>query len=173
MDKPHHVYKLQKALYGLKQAPRAWYERLSTFLVARGYNRGNVDPTLFTRRSGKDILVAQVYVDDIIFGSTNYVYCSEFSELMKGEFEMSLMGELTFFLGLQVRQLKEGLHVSQTKYTLDLLKKYGYEKVKSLPTPMSSSIKLDSDESGKPVDPTLYRGMIGSLLYLCASRPDI
>ena len=142
-------------------------------MVARGYNRGNVDPTLFTRRSGEDILVAQVYVDDIIFGSTNNAYCSKFSDLMQGEFEMSLMGELTFFLGLQVKQLKEGLHVNQTKYTLDLLKKYEYEKVKLLPTPMSSSIKLDSDESGKSFDPTLYRGMIGSLLYLCASRLDI
>ena len=100
MDKSHHVYKLQKVLYGLKQAPRAWYERLSTFLVARGYSRGNVDPTLFTWRSSEDILVAQVYVDDIIFGSTNNAYCSESSDLMQGEFEMSLMGELTFFLGL-------------------------------------------------------------------------
>ena len=112
MDKFHHVYKLQKSLYGLKQEPRAWYERLSTFLVAKGYCRGNVDPTLFTRRSGKDILVAQIYVDDIIFDSTNNAFCSEFFDLMQGEFEMNLTGELTFFFGLQVKQLKEGMHVS-------------------------------------------------------------
>ena len=98
--------------------------------------------------------MAQVYVDNIIFGSTNNAYCSEFSDIMQGEFEMSLMGELTFFLGLQVKKLKEGMHISQTKYALDLFKKYRYEKVKSLSTPMSSSIEIDSDESGKPIDPT-------------------
>ena len=93
----------KKKFYGLKQAPRAWYERLSTFLVKKGYHKGNVDSTLFIRNSGKDILVVQVYVDDIIFGSIDVVLCDEFSNLMQGEFEMSLMEELTFFLRLQVK----------------------------------------------------------------------
>ena len=115
----------------------------------------------------------QIYVDDIIFGATNPSLCEEFAASMEGEFEMSLMGELTFFLGLQVKQTKEGIFINQTKYTLELLKKYNFESVKPSATPMAISTKLDKDEQGKSIDPKLYRGMIGSLLYLTACRPDI
>ncbi|WP_374695330.1 reverse transcriptase domain-containing protein [Areca yellow leaf disease phytoplasma] len=101
---PNHVFKLNKALYGLKQAPRAWYDRLSTFLLENDFTRGNVDKTLFIKKkSNNDILVVQIYVDDIIFGATNETLCEEFAKLMQGEFEMSLMGELNYFLGLQVK----------------------------------------------------------------------
>ena len=93
--KPNHVYKLSKALYGLKQAPRAWYERLSDFLVSKGFKIGKVSNALFT--------VCQIYVDDIIFGSTNPSFCEEFSDMMSREFEMSMIGELSFFLGLQIK----------------------------------------------------------------------
>nr|GEX58748.1 retrovirus-related Pol polyprotein from transposon TNT 1-94 [Tanacetum cinerariifolium] len=103
-DHPSHVYKLKKALYGLKQAPRAWYNELSTFLLQNGFSKGTIDPTLFTRHFDDDILVVQVYVDDIIFGSTDPRYATLFSNLMKSRFEMSTMGEMTFFLGLQVNQ---------------------------------------------------------------------
>nr|GEX47070.1 retrovirus-related Pol polyprotein from transposon TNT 1-94 [Tanacetum cinerariifolium] len=103
-DYPSHVYKLKKALYGLKQAPRAWYDELFTFLLQNGFSKGTIDPTLFTRRFDDDILVVQVYVDDIIFGSTNPRYATLFSDLMTSRFEMSMMGEMTFFLGLQVNQ---------------------------------------------------------------------
>jgi len=119
---PDHVYKLKRALYRLKQAPRAWYERLSKFLLEKGFSRGNVDNTLFSKCKGKDILLVQVYVDDIIFGSTNDTMCQEFSKLMQGEFEMSLMGELTFFLGLQIKQTRDRIFLTQTKYALELLK---------------------------------------------------
>src|SRR5262249_21602529 len=108
----NHVFKLQKALYGLKQAPRAWCGRLRTFLISKGFRRGNVDTTLFINFHDKDTLVVQIYVDDIIFGATNVSLCEEFSKLMQGEFEMSLMGELNFFLGLQVKQLKEGIFIN-------------------------------------------------------------
>jgi len=113
---PDHVYKLKKSLYGLKQAPRAWYDRLSNFLIKNDFKRGQVDTTLFRRTLEKDILLVQIYVDDIIFGSTNASLCKEFSKLMQDEFEMSMMGELKFFLGIQVNQCKDGVYVHQTKY---------------------------------------------------------
>ncbi|PKA49890.1 Retrovirus-related Pol polyprotein from transposon TNT 1-94 [Apostasia shenzhenica] len=168
-----HVFKLKKALYGLKQAHRAWYERLSKFLVDNGFIKGQVDTTLFTRRYDENFIVVQIYVDDIIFGATNEILCEEFSKCMSKEFEMSMMGELNFFLGLQIKQLSEGIFICQSKYTRELLKKFGMDKSKQIGTPMSSSTKLDKDEKGKTVDEKLYRGMIGSLLYLTASRPDI
>ncbi|KAJ4805895.1 Pol [Rhynchospora pubera] len=171
--KPDHVYKLHKALYGLKQAPRAWYGRLCTFLLDNGFSRGKMDTTLFTKKRDDHLLLVQIYVDGIIFGSTNATLAQEFSSLMSSEFEMSMMGELTFFLGLQIKQLKDGIFVNQVKYAKELVKKFGVEDSKSLDTPMGKSANIDADEKGKPMDITLYRGMIGSLLYLTASRPDI
>ena len=170
---PNYVFKLKKALYGLKQAPRAWYDRLSKFLLQNGFSIGKVDTTLFTKTKGVDLIIVQIYVDDIIFGSTNVSLCEEFSKCMHSEFEMSMMGELNYFLGLQIKQTKEGIFINQAKYVKDLLKKFDFEGMKPLSTPMSSSIKIDKDENGKAVDITKYRGMIGSLLYLTASRPDI
>lgn len=170
---PNHVYKLKKALYGLKRAPRAWYDRLSTFLISNGFSMGKAHNTLFIKRKSKDIIIVQIYVDDIIFGATNDVLCEEFSECMHSEFEMSMMSELNFFLGLQIKQQSNGIFISQSKYIKDLLQKFDLGNTKSMKTPMSSSIKMDKDENGKDVDITKYRGMIGSLLYLTASRPDI
>ncbi|KAJ9548567.1 hypothetical protein OSB04_021110 [Centaurea solstitialis] len=170
---PEHVYVLDKALYGLKQAPRAWYETLSIYLLGFGYKKGTVDPTLFLRRSGNHLTVVQIYVDDIIFASTNPESCTEFEQIMKSRFQMSMMGELTFFLGLQVRQTPQGIFINQSKYTLDILKRFDFTGPKSASTPMSTSFQLDADTSGNPVDQKVYRAIIGSLLYLTASRPDI
>jgi hypothetical protein len=170
---PDHVYKLDKALYGLKQAPRAWYDCLRDFLLKQGFEIGKADLTLFTRKVNKDIFVCQIYVDDIIFGSTNVAFCEEFSRIMTNRFEMSMMGELKFFLGFQIKQLKDGTFISQTKYTQDMLKKFDMEKAKPIKTPMPTNGHLDLNEDGKAVDQKVYRSMIGSLLYLCASRPDI
>ena len=114
---PNHVYRLSKALYGLKQAPRAWYERLRDFLIEKGFTIGKVDTTLFTKKLSGHIFICQVYVDDIIFGSSNEESCNEFGELMSKEFEMSMIGELTFFLGFQVKQMREWIFISQEKYT--------------------------------------------------------
>ncbi|KAK8916909.1 hypothetical protein KSP39_PZI022417 [Platanthera zijinensis] len=110
--KPDFIYKLRKALYGLKQAPRAWYETLSTFLIENKFSRGKIDKTLFLRESKGKIILVQIYVDDIIFGSTENNLCKKFAKLMQGKFEMSSMGELKFFLGLQVRQTDDGLSIS-------------------------------------------------------------
>ncbi|KAK6153486.1 hypothetical protein DH2020_013125 [Rehmannia glutinosa] len=167
------VYKLNKALYGLKQAPRAWYDTLSQFLIENGFTKGKVDRTLFRIQDGESILLVQIYVDDIIFGSTNKELCGKFSNLMQGKFEMSMMGELTFFLGLQVKQLKDGTFISQTKYTRNLMKKFGMEEKSSVKISMNTSVKMDMDADGKAVDQTRYRTLIGSLLYLTTSRPDI
>jgi hypothetical protein len=170
---PNHVYKLHKALYGLKQPPRAWYECLRDFLIENGFRIGMVDSTLLTRKMGKDLFVCQIYVDDIIFGSTNASFCEEFSKIMTNRFEMSMMRELKYFLGFQIKQLEDSMLISQTKYTFDLLKKFGMDKAKPIKTPMGTNGHLDLDMGGKSVDQKVYHSMIGSLLYLCASRPDI
>ncbi|GJS22121.1 putative ribonuclease H-like domain-containing protein [Tanacetum coccineum] len=147
---PKKVYKVVKALYGLHQAPRAWYATLSTFLLKSGYRRGTIDKTLFIKKDKNDIMLVQVYVDDIIFGSTKRSWCDEFEALMKSRFQMSSMGELTFFLGLQVKQKED-----------DCL------------NPIETPKPLTKDEEADDVNIHLYRSMIGSLMYLTASRPDI
>ena len=118
-------------------------------------------------------MLVQIYVDDIVFDSTNPSLCEEFSKCLHNEFEMSMMGELNFFLGLQIKQLKDGIFINQEKYTKDLLKRFKFNEGKIAKTPMSTSTKLDNDEKGKWVDIKSYLGMIGSLLYLTTSRPDI
>ncbi|GJU76519.1 putative ribonuclease H-like domain-containing protein [Tanacetum coccineum] len=170
---PKHVYRVVKALYGLHQAPRAWYARLSTFLLKHNYRRGSIDKTLFIKKNSRDIILVQVYVDDIIFGSTNKAWCDEFEVLMKGEFEMSVMGELTFFLGLQVIQKSNGIFISQDKYVQDMLTKFDMVNVRSATTPFEATNPKSKDEPDEAVNVHLYRSMIGSLMYLTASRPDI
>ncbi|WVZ71265.1 hypothetical protein U9M48_019873 [Paspalum notatum var. saurae] len=145
-NNPNHVYRLSKALYGLKQAPRAWYERLMDFLIEKGFKIGRVDTTLFTKKTDNDLFVCQVYVDNIIFGSTNEEYCKEYGKIMAKE--LSMIGELTFFLGFQIKQLKEGILIYQEKYTRDLLKRFKMDDCKPIDTPMSTNTKLDIDESG-------------------------
>ncbi|WVZ57835.1 LOW QUALITY PROTEIN: hypothetical protein U9M48_008174 [Paspalum notatum var. saurae] len=168
---PDWVYKLRKALYGLKQAPRAWYARLKSFLLKSGFVMGSVDKTLFLLSRGSDTLI--IYVDDIIFGGSSHVLVSSFAEQMSIEFEMSLMGELQFFLGLQIKQGPEGTFVLQAKYTKDILKKFDMGDSKPMTTPMSTNTALDADEDGEAVDQKEFRGMIGSLLYLTVTRPNI
>ncbi|GKD75507.1 putative ribonuclease H-like domain-containing protein, partial [Tanacetum coccineum] len=170
---PNKVYKVEKALYGLHQAPRAWYETLSTYLLENGFRRGTIDKTLFIKKIKNDILLVQVYVDDIIFGSTKKSLSTEFEQLMHKRFQMSSMGELTFFLGLQVEQRKDGIFLSQDKYVCDILKKFGFSSVKTASTPMETHKPLSKDADGTDVDVHLYRSMIGSLMYLTSSRPDI
>ncbi|GKB36064.1 retrovirus-related pol polyprotein from transposon TNT 1-94, partial [Tanacetum coccineum] len=172
-DHPEKVYCLRKALYGLKQAPRAWYDELSKFLMSKGFTKGTIDPTLFTIRYGEDILLVQIYIDDIIFGSTNPKFSKRFEKLMHSRFEMSLIGEMKFFLGLQIHQSPRGIFINQAKYALEILKKHGMEKCDCIGTPMATKPKLDADLSGKLVDQTDYHSKIGSLMYLTSSRPDI
>jgi hypothetical protein len=170
---PHKVYRLRKVLYRLKQAPRAWYGRLRGFLFNKGFDMGKVDKTLFLLRQGDDILIVQVYVDDIVFGGSSHSSIVKFAEDMSKEFAMSIMGELQFFLGLQIKQAKEGTFVQQAKYTKDILKKFKMDESKPMLTPMSTTTALNADEDAKPVDQKEYRSMIGSLMYLTATRLDI
>nr|GEX12533.1 copia protein [Tanacetum cinerariifolium] len=149
-DHPKKVYRLRKALYGLKQAPRPWYDELSKFLTSKGFTKGSIDPTLFTIRYGEDILLVQIYVDDIIFGFTNPKYIKRFEKLMHSRFEMSLMGEMKFFLGLQIHQSPRGIFINQAKYALKILHKHGMEKGQRIGTPMAMKPKLDADLSGNP-----------------------
>ncbi|GJV97125.1 putative ribonuclease H-like domain-containing protein [Tanacetum coccineum] len=170
---PNKVYKVVKALYGLHQAPRAWYETLSSFLLENGFRRGTIDKTLFIKKNKSDIMLVQVYVDDIIFGSTKKSMCTEFKEVMHKRFQMSSMGELTFFLGLQVKQQPDGIFISQDKYVADILKKFDFCSIKTATTPIESNKPLVKDKDGVEVDVHEYRSMISSLMYLTASRPDI
>ena len=144
--------------------PRAWYATLSTFLLDNGFRRGTIDKTLFIKQDKKDIMLVQVYVDDIIFGSTKHTWCEDFEELMKSRFQMSSMGELTFFLGLQVQQRKDGIFISQDQYVGDVLKKFGFENVKTSITPIENNKGLGKDAEADDVDVHHYRSMIGSLI---------
>nr|GEW21832.1 hypothetical protein [Tanacetum cinerariifolium] len=170
---PKKVYKVVKALYGLHQAPRAWYATLSTFLLKHGHRRGTIDKTLFLKKNNKDIILVQVYVDDIIFGSTKKAWCDEFEALMKGEFQMSAMGELTFFLDLQVQQRPDGIFIHQDKYVQEILNKFDLGSIRTETTPYEAPKPKSKNESDSAVNVHLYRSMIGSLMYLTASRPDI
>ena len=128
---------------------------------------------LFLPRRLADLFVLQIYIDDIIFGSTNQNFCEEFRKMMANEFEMFTIGELSYFLGLQIKQLENGAFVSQGKYIKDMIKKFGMSNSKAISTPMGTNGNLDSDASGNMVNQKLYRSMIGSLLYVTASRPDV
>ncbi|KAJ9544245.1 hypothetical protein OSB04_023952 [Centaurea solstitialis] len=172
-EHPDYVYVLDKALYGLKQAPRAWYEELSKHLLSKGFKKGSVDSTLFLMKEGDHIVVIQIYVDDIIFRSTSRELCKKFETIMIEEFKMSMMGEINFFLGLQVRQFSDDIFINQSKYISDLLKKYDMSGCNSIGTPMATGNSLGPDHEGKDVDLRNYRSMVGSLIYLTASRPDI
>ncbi|XP_071727380.1 uncharacterized mitochondrial protein AtMg00810-like [Rutidosis leptorrhynchoides] len=134
---------------------------------------GKIDNTFFIKRLGKDLVIVQIYVDDIVFGSTNESLSNDFSKLMHDEFEMSMMGELMFFLGLQIKKLEDGTFINQQKYIHEMIKKFGMENSKPMATPVATNVKLTLEGEGKSFDSTKYRGMIGSLLYLKASRPDI
>nr|CAE04585.2 OSJNBb0006N15.2 [Oryza sativa Japonica Group] len=156
-DFPNHVFKLSKALYGLKQAPRAWYDRLKNFFLAKGFTMGKVDKTLFVLKHGDNQLFVQIYVDDIIFGCSTHALVVDFAETMRREFEMSMMGELSYFLGLQIKQTPQGTFVHQTKYTKDLLRRFKMENCKPISTPIGSTAVLDPDEDGETVDQKEYR----------------
>jgi hypothetical protein len=149
---PHKVYMLRKVLYGMKQAPRAWHGGLRGFLFSKGFEMDKVDKTLFLLRQSDDILIVQVYMDDIFFSGSSHSLVARFAEDMSKEFEMSMMGKLQFFLGLQIKQAKEGTFVHQAKYTNDILKKFKMDNSKPLSTPMSTTTTLDADEDGEPVD---------------------
>nr|GFA98469.1 retrovirus-related Pol polyprotein from transposon TNT 1-94 [Tanacetum cinerariifolium] len=169
---PDKVYRLKKALYGLKQAPMAWYDELSNFLVSKGFSKGSINPTLFITKHRGDIFLVQIYVDDVIFSSTNSKLSKQFEKLMHSKFEISMMGELKFFLGIQINQSPRGIFINQAKYAQEILIKHGMTSCDSVGTQMATK-HLDADLSGTPVDQTKYHSMVGALMYLTASRPYI
>ncbi|GJY63081.1 retrovirus-related pol polyprotein from transposon TNT 1-94 [Tanacetum coccineum] len=156
-DNPSHVYTLKKAMYGLKQASRAWYDMLPSFLISQHFSKGAVDLTLFIRKAGNDLLLVQNYVDDIIFASTNTAVCNEFVYSMTTKFKMSMMGQMSFFLGLQISQSSRGIFLNQSKYASGIIKKYDLLTSDSVDIPMVEKNKLDEDLQGIPIDATLYR----------------
>ncbi|GJU74894.1 retrovirus-related pol polyprotein from transposon TNT 1-94 [Tanacetum coccineum] len=149
-------------------APRAWYDMLSSFLLSQDFSKGSVDPTLFICREGKELLLLQIYVDDIIFAASTPELCDLFAKIMSSKFKMSMMGKISFFLGLQISQSPRGIFINQSKYALESLKKYGFDTCDPVDTPMVEKSKLDEDKEGKAIDPSYYRGMIDTLLYLTA-----
>ncbi|CAM8920413.1 unnamed protein product [Rhodiola kirilowii] len=175
-EDPHHldhVYQFKKALYGLKQALRAWYERLTVFLIDHGYVRGGVDKTLFVKHTRSHFIFAQIYVDDNVCGSNAQKLVDQFVEQMQSESKMSMVGEMTYFLGLQVKRKADGIFISQNKYARNSIKKFRLEKASHKRTHAATHVKITKDKAGTSVDQTLHRSMIGSLLYLTASGPDI
>nr|GEV64460.1 hypothetical protein [Tanacetum cinerariifolium] len=170
---PNNVYKVEKALYGLHQDPKAWYETLSTYLLETGFRRGTIDKTLFIKTDIGDILLVQVYVDDIIFGSTKKSLCDKFEQMMHKRFQMSYMGKLTFFIGLQVKQKDDGIFISQDKYVADILKKFVFSSLKMASTSIETHKALLKDEEAQDVNVYLNKSMIRSLMYLTASRHNI
>ncbi|GJW28302.1 putative ribonuclease H-like domain-containing protein [Tanacetum coccineum] len=165
---------IEKALFGLHQAPRAWYETLFTYLLENRFRRGTIDKIVFIKKDKGDILLVQVYVDDIIFGSTKKFLCVEFEQMMHKRFLMSFYGGLlTFFLGLQVKQKDDGIFISQDKYVADILKKFDFVTMKTASPPIETNKALLKDEEAEDVDVHLYKSMIRSLMYLTAERPDI
>ncbi|KAG7528122.1 GAG-pre-integrase domain [Arabidopsis thaliana x Arabidopsis arenosa] len=175
-EAPGKVLKLNKAIYGLKQSPRAWYHKLSTTLLGRGFKRSEADHTLFTLPSQEGIVVILVYVDDIIISGNDKVGIQDTKDFLKSVFDIKDLGELKYFLGIEVCRSKEGLFLSQRKYTLDLLDEVGKLGAKPAKTPLEDDYKArrKGEHDNKPFeDPTKYRRLVGKLIYLTITRPDI
>jgi hypothetical protein len=167
-----HVCRLKKALYGLKQAPRAWYEKMDGFLMSLGFNKSTADPNLYYHIDGNECLILVLYVDDLFLtGSERLI--AECKQALTAKFEMKDLGLMHYFLGLEVWQRKDEIFLSQGKYTMEILKKFKMTDCKSMPTPMVMDLKKMSDTDSGDVDPHLYRQLIGSLMYLVNTRPDI
>lgn len=167
------VCKLKKELYGLKQDPRAWYARLDHYIKQQGFKKGVAGSNLYIKTDEDKLLVTLIYVDDLIFARNNDEVSHEFSQNMSKEFEMSMIGELSYFLGLQVSQTTTGMFIYQAKYLKYMLKRYGMENCAPMSTPMTTSCKLSKNDDSPLVDATHYRSIIGALLYLTTTRTDI
>ncbi|KAL0441848.1 UNVERIFIED_CONTAM: Retrovirus-related Pol polyprotein from transposon RE2 [Sesamum radiatum] len=167
------VLRLKKALYGLKQAPRAWYSRIDKYFMDRGFRRSLSEPTLYIKSQGNDTLIVSLYVDDLIYTGNNEKMIQVFKEDMMKTFEMSDLGLMHFFLGIEINQEKEGIFYMSRKYTETLLKKFKMESCKTVTTPLVTGEKYQKEDGSQKVDGSMYRSLIGSLLYLTATRPDI
>ena len=165
---------MKKALYGLKQAPRVWYTRIDTYFIEHGFLRCPYEHTLYIKFNPEgDVLIVCLYVDDLIFTGNNPKLISEFREAMISQFEMTDLGLMSYFLGIEVHQLDDGIFISQRKYASDILKKFKMDVTKPMITPIEEKLKLTKDGTGDFVDATYFRRLVGSLRYLTSTRPDI
>jgi hypothetical protein len=162
-ENTNYVCKLKKALYGLKQAPREWYSRLDKYIQHAMFRKGSAENNLYIKVSQDNILLIEVYVDGIIFGSDDDRLSQKFAKDMQNKFEMSLLGELSLFLGLQICQSNQGIFISQTKYIREMIKRFGMEDCKPIITPMQTSCKLIKDDDSKSTDQRQFMSMIGSV----------
>ena len=167
------VYLLHKALYGLKQAPRAWYSRIDDHLLKIGFKKSLSESTLYVKIVNDDIIVISLYVDDLLVTGSKPILVNQFKEQMKQVFEMTDLGEMSYFLGMEVIQSQQEIFISQHKYARDVLKKFNMESCKSISTPLMENEKLSKDDGAAKVDEGLYRSLVGCLMYLTATRPDI
>lgn len=172
-NSPDHIFKLNKAHYDLKQAPRAWYERLTEFLINNGYNKRGIEKTPFLKNDTWKLMTTKIYVDDIVFGGMYDMMVQHFIQQMQYEFETSLVGELTYSLSLQVKQMEDNIFVSQSKYAKIIVKKFGLDNASHKRTPTVTHLKLSRDENVVDVGQSLYISMIVSLIYLIAIKHDI
>lgn len=170
----HKVYRLKNALYGLRQAPRAWYNRIESYFLKEGFEKCPSEHTLFVKSGAKtDMLIISLYVDDLIFTGNNETMFSDFKESMKKEFDMTNLGRMSYFLGVEVVQNSSGIFVSQSKYTKEILERFGMDNSKPVDNPVVPGYKLSKKGDGVEVDATTYKQMVGSLMYLTATRSDL
>lgn len=162
--------KLKKALYGLKQAPRAWYSKIDSYLIEQGFERSKNEHTLYIKKQGKnDLLIISLYVDDLLVTGNNSKMILTFKEEMKKKFEMTDLGLMNYFLGMEVQQSEDGIFISQTKYAEDILKNFKIQCSKAVATPLVLNEKYSRNDGSKKIDPRQYRSLVGSLLYLKAT----
>jgi len=169
----HKVYKLHKALYGLKQAPRAWFSRIEAYFSHEGFQKCISEQTLFVKTSGGRILIVSIYVDDLIFTGDDEQMMLEFKQLMMRVFDMTDLGRMRFFLGIEVLQQTNGTYICQRKYTLEVLKRFGMEESNAVMNPIVPGFKTNKIEEGNKIDETYYKQIVGSLMYITATRLDI
>ena len=170
----HKVYRLKKALYGLKQAPRVWYNRIETYFLKEGFQKCPYEHTLFIKfEDGGKMPIVCLYVDDLIYIGSNIAMLESFKKSMMAEFEMSDLGMMHYFLGIEVLQSSTGILISQKKYVGEILDRFQMKDCNPVSTPFEFGLKLNKDNGGKKVNSTLYKQIVGSLMYLTATRPDI
>ena len=172
--KEHLVYKLHKALYGLKQAPRAWFSRIEGHFIKEGFQKCDSEQTLFTKKNaaGK-IIIVSIYVDDLIFTGDDKNMMCDFKNSMMREFDMTDLGSMRFFLGIEVLQQADGIFIYQRNYALEILKRFGMLESNEVSSPIIPGFKINKDENGTTIDETYFKQIVGSLMYLTATRPDM
>jgi hypothetical protein len=167
------VFRLKKSLYGLKQAPRAWYAKMDSFLIATGFYRFHFNPNVYAKKVGSHLIILVLYVDELILTSSDSKLLNHVKISLKNKFEMADLGFLHYFLGLQVLQTNEGIFLSQSKYACDLLRRFHMDDCKPTPFPFQSGVNISATCNSLEVDATLYRQLVGSLLYLTHTCPDL